>query len=164
MSFRRDGSTLHSVNRTRAGASRSHGIRAALVVVLGLTLAACTSTNSSLSQSASDAAAAVSTAELAVSQQARDRTFLPTTQTALSDSVKALSDAEASAARVQAQNPSETSLQKRTLTEIRSATDAVLTAQRRVADDAASVVSLLTESAKQLRSLSDELEKMERKQ
>ncbi|ERK73518.1 hypothetical protein N136_00076 [Leifsonia aquatica ATCC 14665] len=96
-----------------------------------------------------------------MSQQARDRTFLPTTQTALSDAMTQLGSAEESAGAVQPSGGEEVAEQQRTLAAIRRATDAVLAAQRTVATDAASGVPALRVSTKQLTALADRLLKAE---
>jgi hypothetical protein len=114
-----------------------------------------------LAQSASSAASAANTAVLAVTQQAEDRAFLPTTQTALSDALTELNDAETSATAVQASASTEAGLQSRALEAIRTAEDAVLAAQRVVAQDAAAALPALRASGKALTSLSDELEKQQ---
>jgi hypothetical protein len=132
-------------------------------VVALAALCGCTSTTSSLSQSASSASSAVNTAQLAMTQQKADRTFLTTTRTALSDALTELTDAETSAAELQPGTAGETALQKRTLTAIRSATDAVLAAQRTVAADAASALPGLHSASRTLERLSGELEKREQK-
>lgn len=124
-------------------------------------LAGCSSSVSDLRQAASDARSAVSAATLAMSQQERDRTFLPTTQTALGDAITQLGAAEESASEVEPDGPSEVAAQQRTLTAIRQATDAVLAAQRTVADDAAAGVLALRASTKELTVLSDRLLKAE---
>jgi hypothetical protein len=123
--------------------------------------AGCASSTSSLRQAATDARSAVSSAELAMTQQASDRTFVTTTQTALGDAITELGDAQQSATEVESSSRSEIAVQKRTLKEIREATDAVLAAQRLVATDAASAVSALRTSTKDLTALSEELLKAE---
>ncbi|WP_313540324.1 hypothetical protein [Leifsonia aquatica] len=133
-------------------------VGACLAVV---TLAGCSSTVSDLRQAASDARSAVSSANLAMSQQARARTFLPTTQTVLGDAITELGSAEQAAAEVEPDGAVEESAQQRTLTAIREATDAVLAAQRTVADDAASGVPALRASTKELTALADRLLKAE---
>lgn len=132
---------------------------AAVLALAGFT--GCASPTSSLRQSATDARAAAASAALALTQQRGDRTFLPTTQTALSDAITELGSAEESATEVQASTPGETAAQKRTLRLIRAATDAVLAAQRAVETDAGSAVPAVRASAEALSKLTDQLEKAE---
>lgn len=124
-------------------------------------LAGCSRSVSDLRQAATDARSAVSSATLAMSQQARDRTLLTTTQTALGDAVTQLGSAEQAATEVEPDGAAETAQQKRTLAEIRQATDAVLAAKRAVESDAASAVPALRASTKDLTALSDRLLKAE---
>ena len=124
---------------------RLPGVIAVLVVALALT--GCSTATEQLEAAVSDASSAVSTARLATKQQAKDRTFLPTTQTALGDAVTALNDAAASAARVEPTGTTEVELQQRALTVIRGGTDAVLAAQRTITSDAGQAIPGLAESA-----------------
>ncbi|MFF1572449.1 hypothetical protein ACFVWR_06845 [Leifsonia sp. NPDC058292] len=134
---------------------------AAALIILGFT--GCTSPTSSLLQAATDARSAVSSAQLAVSQQKSDRTFVTTTSTALGDAITELGSAEQSATEVAPSTPAETAAQKRTLREIRTATDAVLAAQRVVLTDAGSALPALRASTSDLTKLADDLQKAEAK-
>lgn len=138
------------------------GIAVALVAVAGFT--GCASTTSSLRQAATDARSAAETAQLAMTQQRDDRTFLTTTQTALGDAITELGAAEQAATELQAETPAETAEQKSTLRAIRDATDAVLAAQRSVADDAGRAVPALRSTAATLTKLADRFERAEKEQ
>ncbi|MFF2050584.1 hypothetical protein ACFVU2_03190 [Leifsonia sp. NPDC058194] len=96
-----------------------------------------------------------------MTQQARDRTFLPTTQTVLADAITQLGAAEQAASGIEPAGVTETNQQRRTLAAIRSALDAVLAAQRAVQTDAPSAVTSLRSSTEDLATLSDQLQKAE---
>lgn len=149
-----------AVFQSASSVRRLPGVIAVLVVALALT--GCSTATEQLEAAVSDASSAVSTARLATKQQAKDRTFLPTTKTALGDAVTALNDAAASAARVEPTGTTEGELQQRALMAIRGGTDAVLTAQRTITSDAGQAIPGLAESANTLRTLADELEKATR--
>ena len=99
-----------------------------------------------------------------MSQQSADRTFVTTTQTALSNAITELGIAGQTATGVEPASPAETAAQKTTLREIREATDAVLAAQRAVTTNAASALPALRASTKDLTALSDKLQKAEERQ
>ena len=133
---------------------------AALVITVSLT--GCSTATDQLEAAVSDAASAVSTARLATKQQANDRTFLPTTQTALSDSITALTQAESSAAEIEPTGRAEAELQQHALTVIRAGTDSVLAAQRTITTDAGEGLPGLAKSAGDLNKLANELEQATR--
>lgn len=158
------GATVRGVN-SASGRTASQGRVTASIAAAVLALAAftgCASPTSSLRQAATDARSAAASAQLAVTQQRDDRTFLTTTQTALGDAITELGSAAQSAAEVEASTRSETAEQQRTLRAIRAATDAVLAAQRAVAADAGSALPALRASAAALTKLADQLLRAEK--
>jgi hypothetical protein len=141
---------------------RERAVRtASLFAGIGLITAAlsgCSSPHDALEQSVSDASSAVGSAAIAMTQQSEDRTFVTTTQTALSDAVTAITDAESSAAQAAASTPREVALQKRSLSAIRAGLDAVLAAQRVVDTDASAGLPELRKQAGELSTLTKTLE------